>query len=157
MAVFPDASFAVTVNENALPAVEDAGTELRTRVEAEAGFTVMEYEVSERGPSDAVRVEVPAVFSLIEKDPVPEVRIVAFGSVAAESLEEIATLPEYPVAVFPAVSFAVTEILNAVPEIADAGMDPKTNRVAAPGVTLMGAVFVTGVPASVAPRVTPPT
>ena len=58
---------------------------------------------------------------------------------------------------FPAASFAVTEILNAVPEIADAGIEPKTSRVAAPGVTLMGAVFVTGVPASVAPRVTPPT
>ena len=157
MAVFPDASFAITVNENELPAVVDVGTELRTKLEADAGFTVTPDEVTEREPSDAVRVREPAVLSVIEKDPTPLVSIADAGRVAFESLEVIATVPEYPVAVFPAVSFAVTEILNAVPEIADAGIEPKTSRVAAPGVMPIGAVFVTGVPVRVAPRVTPPT
>ena len=94
MAVLPEASFAVTVNENEVPAVVEVGTELRTRLEAEAGFTVMLEEVTEREPSDAVRVREPAVLRVMLKDPTPLVSDADEGRVALESLEEIATVPE---------------------------------------------------------------
>ena len=42
MAVFPAASFAVTVKEKAEPAVAVEGTELRTSCDAAPGETVME-------------------------------------------------------------------------------------------------------------------
>ena len=156
VAVLPEASFAVTIKVKAEPAVAEAGMDESARELAVPAETVMLVDVTARVPSDAVRVEDPAVFSLTRNDPVPLVSVDAFGSVAAESVEVIATLPEYPVAVFPAASFAVTETVSDEPEIVDAGIEPKTSRLAVPGVTVSGAVFVTGVPERVAPRVTPP-
>ena len=94
MAVLPEASFAVTVNENEVPAVVEVGTELRTRLEAEAGFTVMLEEVTESDPSEAVRVCVPAEFSVALKEPVPELREALPGRMAAESVEEKLRVPE---------------------------------------------------------------
>jgi len=94
VAVLPDASLAVTVKLKAVPATAEAGTEARARVAAELEETVMLVEVMERDPSDAVRDLVPTVFNLTAKEPTPFARVAAFGRVAAESLEEMATVPE---------------------------------------------------------------
>jgi hypothetical protein len=94
LAVFPDASFAVTIKLKPVPAVADEGTVESTRELAAAEETAMEDEVTERDPSDAVRVEEPAVLSFTEKEPLPLVRVATLGRVAAESEEVIATVPE---------------------------------------------------------------
>jgi hypothetical protein len=87
--------------------VLEAGTELKTRLEAEAGFTVIPDEVTERVPSVMVIVLEPAVLRVALKEPVPEVRVALPGSVAAESEDEKLRVPAYEGTVFPAESFAV--------------------------------------------------
>ena len=59
-----------------------------------AGLTVMPEEVTESVPSDAVRVREPAVLRVELKEPTPLVRVADEGSVALESLEVMATVPE---------------------------------------------------------------
>jgi len=107
VAVFPKASCAVTVKLKLLPEVLEAGTELKTKLDAEAGLTVRLAEVTERVPSVTVSVLVPAVLRVAVKEPVPEVRVALPGSVAAESEDEKLSVPAYEGTVFPAESFAV--------------------------------------------------
>ena len=93
VAVLPDESLAVTVKLKAVPATAEVGTEVRASEDAELEVTVMLVEVMERAPSDAVRVLVPTVFNLTAKEPTPLARVAAFGRVAAESFEVMATVP----------------------------------------------------------------
>ena len=93
MAVFPEASLAVTVKVNAEPAVALAGTAESARDATFAEPTVMLPEVTERAPSVAVRVWVPTDFRVMGKVLVPEVRVPAAGSEAAESEEVKETVP----------------------------------------------------------------
>ena len=91
--MFPEGSFAVTVKVNGLPATEDAGTEVNTRLATGAEETETAEEVTERVPSDAVRVWEPEVFRVIGKVPFPLVREVAGGRIDWESLEVMETDP----------------------------------------------------------------
>ena len=156
VAVLPDASLAVTVKLKAVPATAEAGTEARARVAAELEETVMLVEVMERDPSDAVRDLVPTVFNLTAKEPTPFARVAAFGRVAAESLEEMATVPVYPVAMLPDASLAVTVMLKVAPAMELAGMEVRTREFAEAGLMVMVALLEIADPERVAPRVTEP-
>jgi hypothetical protein len=55
-------------------------------------------------------------------------------------------LPVYPFAVFPAASFAVTEIFTGTPAVAVSGTDPRTRVATVPGATVTGRAEVESVP-----------
>jgi hypothetical protein len=93
VAVLPEASRAVTVTLKASSTVAEAGTPVRTSWLAEEELTEMEEEVTERELSEAVRVREPTVLKVMLKEPEPLVRVAAAGRLAAESVEEMATVP----------------------------------------------------------------
>lgn len=155
-AVLPDASRAVTVKVMGDPAVAFVGTELSTSWDAAEGFTVMEPLVVVRLPSAAVMVRLPTVLRVTWKDLVPLVRVDALGRFAEGSLDVMATVPVYPVAVFPLASLAVTVMVEATPETTLAGTELKASVVAAPGFTVTFALVPTVFPSMVAPMVTTP-
>ena len=87
------ASNAVTVTGNWVPAVAELGTELKTSWVAAPAPTEIEFEVTLRVPSAAVRVLLPTDFRVIENTPVPFVRVALEGRVAVLSDEVMATVP----------------------------------------------------------------
>src|SRR5947199_207804 len=91
--------------------------------------------------SVAVRVRLPAVFSVALNVPTPFVNVPFAGSVAAGSLLVKWTVPVYPVAVFSNVSSALTVKLNVAPAVALAG-ELTAKWVAAAGLTATLAVPV---------------
>jgi len=104
----------------------------------------------------AVRVFKPAVFSVMAKEAVPEVREEAVGRVAWVSLELNETGLAKEVAVFPFASRAVRVTLKEVPAVMDEGTEERLKRVAAPGFTVTESLIETGEPEMEAPRVTAP-
>ena len=139
-----------------VPAVAVVGAEVKTRDAAAPGLTVIALEVMVSPPPAAVTVEEPAVFSVTENVPTPEVKAAAVGRVASVSLEVNETGLANEVAVFPFASRAVTVTLNDVPAVVEVGTEERLNRVAAPGFTVTEAVFETAEPRIVAPRLTNP-
>jgi hypothetical protein len=111
------------VNENAIPAVADAGA-LTLKCVTAAALTAI-------GPLvpviDAVTVSVavivwlPAVSSVALNVPTPLVSVEFAGNTAAPSELVKCTIPLYPVAVALLASSAVTVNENATPAVADAG------------------------------------
>lgn len=123
MATLLNASFAVTVKLNAVPAVADVGA-LTTSAVAGPAETVIFPDtpaIELVTVSVAVMVRVPAVFNVALNVPVPFVSAELAGSTACASVLLNLTAPAYPVATLPKLSFAVTVKLNAVPAVADAG------------------------------------
>jgi hypothetical protein len=116
----------------------------------------MEPLVVVRLPSAAVMVRLPTVLRVTWKDLVPLVRVDALGRFAEGSLDVMATVPVYPVAVFPLASLAVTVMVEATPETTLAGTELKASVVAAPGFTVTFALVPTVFPSMVAPMVTTP-
>ena len=92
-------------------------------------------EVTDRVPSPAVRVWVPAVFRVAEKVPTPPVRVADPGRMALPSFELMLTFPEYPVAIFPEASSAVTLNEMPSPAIFSDGIDARESRDALEGLT----------------------
>ena len=89
---------------------------------------MIEFEGPEDSePSLAVRVFEPEVLRATAKGPEPFVSVAEVGSTAAESLEVMATVPEYPVAVLPLASCAVTVKLKGEPAVVDAGTEESTS------------------------------
>lgn len=96
-----NASSAVTVNENAAPAVADAGA-VTAKCVAAAGETAIGAEVpviDDVTVSVAVIVWFPAVLSVAENVPVPLTSVEFAGRTAWPSLLVKWTVPAYPVAV----------------------------------------------------------
>jgi hypothetical protein len=84
------------------------------------------------------------------------VRVEDWGRIAEESFEVMATEPEYPVAVLPFESLAVTVKEKAEPEAAWVGILLKAREATGPGTTDTAEVPRTALPPSVDPRVTAP-
>ena len=89
---------------------------------------MIEFEGPEDSePSLAVRVFEPEVLRVSAKEPTPFVSVAEVGKTAAPSLEAMATVPEYPVAVLPLASLAVTVKLKDEPAVVDAGTEESTS------------------------------
>ena len=93
-------------------------------------------EATERVPSDAVMILDPAIFKEMLKVPTPLTRVAEAGSPALGSLEVMTTVPEWPVAVLPAGSLAVTVNEREFPATVEAGTDPRTRLLAVPEATV---------------------
>ena len=105
------------LNETNCP--DEAGAET-LRCVAAAALTVIEAVVPVIDAvtvSVAVTVWLPAVFRVVENDPVPAVKLVLENSVAAPSVLVKCTVPPYPVAVLLNASCAVTVTLKAPPAV----------------------------------------
>ena len=85
--------------------------------------------------SVTVKVWLPAVFKLTVKLPIPAERMDGEGRVACGSLELKVRVSEYPVAMLPKSSLAVTVELNATPATFVLGTEVNTNTVALFGIT----------------------
>ena len=95
MAVFPNASFAVTVILNAVPAVALPGA-LTVSALADPGLTVTVPDVpviADETISVALMVCDPAVFKVALKVPVPLVRVELPGNTACGSVPLKCTVP----------------------------------------------------------------
>lgn len=119
----PKLSFAVTVKLNAVPAETDAGAVTTSAVADPADTVIFPEEpvIELVTVSIAAIICVPAVFTVALNVPVPFVSAELGGSTACASVLLNFTVPAYPVATLPKLSFAVTVKLNAVPAVADAG------------------------------------
>ena len=91
VAVLLWASRAVTVKLKAVPAVALVGTELRTRLEAAAGFTVVGFAEVVMVPSEAVMVCEPAVRRVMTLAYPADAMLAVAGRVAFASVTEIVT------------------------------------------------------------------
>ena len=116
-------------------------------------MTVILLDVADNPVALAVMVAVPPVLRVMEKVPVPETRDAGEGRTAAPSELLIETRDEKPVAMFPLASLAVIEKLNEVPETVEAGIDPNTSTLAAPGVILKEELIAEVRPVELAERV----
>jgi hypothetical protein len=135
VAMLLKASKAVTVTLKATPAVAEAGAETVKWVAA-AGETLIAPEVPVMEPSAAVIVCEAAVRRVALNVPVPLVRVVSVGRVAAPSVLVKCTVPAYPVAVLLKASRAVTVTLTAAPAVAAEGAET-VKCAAAAGATLI--------------------
>jgi hypothetical protein len=107
------------VNGNDVLVMAEAGAVTETCVAA-PGFTVIDPLVpliEDVTVSVAVIFRVPAVFRVAEKVPVPAVRLVSAGSVAAPSVLVKWTVPAYPGTILSLLSRAVTVNENAEPAV----------------------------------------
>jgi hypothetical protein len=152
--MFPFESFAVTVKVNASPAALEEGTPDNTSWEAPEASTLIEKDF-ESDPEVTVMDFDPAVLRVAENVLLPEFKVLEAGSVAEASLEVKRSVPENPVAVFPASSCAVTVKENEFPEVTLDGA-VIANREAEPALTVRVGLFETAAPDRVAPRVADP-
>ncbi len=137
VAVLLNASFAITVALNDVPAVAEPGTSVKASWVAEPALTMMAAVADVSPVAAAVMVVEAAVFRVKEGEFCPATSAAEAGGVAAASLVEKLTEFVAVVTRLLFASWASTVVLNAVPAVAEEGADLKTSFVAAPGLTVI--------------------